>query len=152
MQALNLPGYNLRTRQQGGQIQIFDPIRKKFVALTPEEWVRQNLIQYLSIEKNIPLHMMACERGLAVNGMTKRFDLLVYSTSGKPVMIVECKAPSVTLSDDVYFQIARYNLALKVNFLLVSNGIQHVFGVVDYNLGIIVPKEEIYDYQELCNG
>lgn len=152
MQALNLPGYNLRTRQQGGQLQIFDPIRKKFVALTPEEWVRQNLIQYLSVEKNIPLHMMACERGLSVNRMTKRFDLLVYSTSGKPVMIVECKAPSVTLSDDVYFQIARYNLALKVNFLLVSNGIQHVFGVVDYNLGVIVPKDEIYDYQKLCNG
>ncbi len=152
MQALNLPGYNLRTRQQGEQLQIFDPVRKKFVALTPEEWVRQNLIQYLSIEKNIPLHMMACERGLAVNRMTKRFDLLVYSTSGKPVMIVECKAPSVALSEDVYFQIARYNLALKVNFLLVSNGIQHVFGVVDYNLGIIVPKEEIYDYQKLCNS
>ncbi|NTW23282.1 MAG: type I restriction enzyme HsdR N-terminal domain-containing protein [Lentimicrobium sp.] len=151
MQALNLPEYNLRTRQQGGQLQIFDPIRKKFVALTPEEWVRQNLIQYLSINKNIPLHMMACERGLVVNRMTKRFDLLVYNTSGKPVMIVECKAPSVVLSDDVYFQIARYNLALKVNYLLVSNGIQHVFGVVDYSSGIIVPKEEIYDYQKLCS-
>jgi hypothetical protein len=95
--------------------------------------------------------MMACERGLEVNRMTKRFDLLVYNTSGKPVMIVECKAPSVALSDDVYFQIARYNLALKVNYLLVSNGIQHVFGVVDYSSGIIVPKEEIYDYQKLCS-
>jgi hypothetical protein len=150
MQALNFPEYSFRTRHQAGQMQIFDPVRKKYVALTPEEWVRQHMIQYLEKEKMVPLHMMASERGLSINRMTKRFDLVVYNLSGKPTLIVECKAPTVALSEDVFFQIARYNLALKVNYLLVSNGLQHIFGVVDYNSGNLVLADNIFDYQQLC--
>ncbi len=150
MQALNFPDYNFRTRLQQGQLQIFDPVRKKYVALTPEEWVRQHMIQYLETEKKVPLHMMASERGLSINRMTKRFDLVVYNLSGKPAMIVECKAPLVSLSEDVFFQIARYNLALKVNYLLVTNGLQHFFGVIDYNTGNLVLADKIYDYTQLC--
>jgi hypothetical protein len=150
MQALNFPEYSFRTRQQAGQMQIFDPVRKKYVALTPEEWVRQHMIHYLEKEKMVPLHMMASERGLSINRMTKRFDLVVYNLSGKPTLIVECKAPTVALSEDVFFQIARYNLALKVNYLLVSNGLQHIFGVVDYNSGNLVLADKISDYQQLC--
>jgi hypothetical protein len=131
-------------------MQIFDPVRKKYVALTPEEWVRQHMIQYLEKVKMVPLHMMASERGLSINRMTKRFDLVVYNLSGKPALIIECKAPSVALSEDVFFQIARYNLALKVNYLLVTNGLQHFFGVVDYNSGNLVLADNIFDYQQLC--
>ncbi|MHC1778474.1 MAG: type I restriction enzyme HsdR N-terminal domain-containing protein [Lentimicrobium sp.] len=152
MHTLNFPAYNFRTRHHEGQLQIFDPVRKKYVALTPEEWVRQHLIQYLVNEKQVPLHMMASERGLSINRMTKRFDLVVYNLSGKPALIVECKAPTVALSEDVFFQIARYNLALKVKFLLVSNGLQHLFGVVDYSAGNLVLADMIYSYQQLCVG
>ncbi len=152
MHTLNFPVYNFRTRHYEGQLQIFDPVRKKFVALTPEEWVRQHLIQYLSGEKKVPLHMMASERGLSVNRMTKRFDLVVYNLSGKPALIVECKAPTVALSENVFFQIARYNLALKVNYLLVSNGLQHLFGVIDYSSGNLVLADRIFNYQEICEG
>lgn len=152
MQALNFPEYNFRTRHEGGQLQIFDPVRKKYVALTPEEWVRQHIIQYLEKEKLVPLHMMASERGLSINRMTKRFDLVVYNLSGKPAAIVECKAPAVALAEDVFFQIARYNLALKVKYLLVTNGLQHFFGVVDYNTGNLNLASEIYNYQQLCEG
>ncbi len=152
MFTLNFPSYNFRTRHLGGQLQIFDPVRKKYVALTPEEWVRQHLILYLNSEKQVPLHMMASERGLSINRMTKRFDLVVYNLSGKPALIVECKAPTVALSEDVFFQIARYNLALKVNYLLVSNGLQHLFGVIDYSTGNLALADEIYSYQQLCEG
>ncbi|MFH1121412.1 MAG: type I restriction enzyme HsdR N-terminal domain-containing protein [Bacteroidota bacterium] len=150
MQALNFPDYNFRTRQQSGQVQIFDPVRKKFVSLTPEEWVRQHLIQYLASEKQVPLHMMACERGLIVNRMPKRFDLVVFGLFGRPVLIAECKAPGVKLSEKVLFQIARYNLTLKVKHLLISNGLQHIIGKVNYNSGMLDYSEHILDYQELC--
>jgi len=150
MQELNFPYYNFRTRQQAGQLQIFDPVRKKFAALTPEEWVRQHLIQYLNIEKLVPLHMMASERGLRVNRMQKRFDLVVFAPTGEPVMIVECKAPTVTLTEEVYYQIARYNMTLKVNHLLVTNGLIHIYGRVDYESGVLVYAENIPEYNTLC--
>jgi len=150
MQALNFPDYHFRTRQQAGQLQIFDPVRKRFAALTPEEWVRQHLIQYLNKEKQVPMHMMASERGLKVNRMQKRFDLVVYAPSGDAVMIVECKAPVVQLTEEVFYQIARYNMTLKVNHLLVSNGLKHVYCLVDYNSGGLVYADNIPDYSDLC--
>ncbi|MBK6346198.1 MAG: type I restriction enzyme HsdR N-terminal domain-containing protein [Bacteroidales bacterium] len=150
MQALNFPEYDFRTRVKSGQIQIFDPVRKKYVSLTPEEWVRQHLIRYLVVEKHVPLHMMACERGLLVNRMPKRFDLVVFGLNGNPVMIAECKAPGVKLSEATYYQIGRYNLTLKVKHLLVSNGLQHYFGMIDYHTGRLDYSEQIFDYQQLC--
>lgn len=151
MQALNFPNYIFRTRLHSGLLQIFDPVRKRFAALTPEEWVRQHLIQYLNTEKKVPLHMMASERGLKVNRMQMRFDLVVYAPSGNPVLIVECKAPAVQLSEDVFYQIARYNQTLKVKHLLVSNGLRHIFGVVDYHSGGLVYADHIPDYNTLCS-
>lgn len=151
MQALNFPEFTFRTRYVNRQLQIFDPVRKKFVALTPEEWVRQHLIRYLETEKRVPLHMIACERGIEVNTMPRRFDLLVYDTSGKPVLIAECKAPGVRLTGDVFHQIARYNLALKVNYLLITNGLNHYFAQIDYTGGQLIFLEDIADYQSLCS-
>lgn len=150
MQALNFPHYSFRTRQQAGQLQIFDPVRKRFATLTPEEWVRQHLIRYLFEEKQVPMHMMASERGLKVNRMQKRFDLVVFAPSGCPVMIVECKAPTVQLTEDVYYQIARYNMTLKVNHLLVSNGLKHIYCLVDYISEGLVYGENIPSYEILC--
>ncbi|KAF0197070.1 MAG: hypothetical protein FD166_2029 [Bacteroidetes bacterium] len=150
MQALNFPEYEHRTRLQSGQLQIFDPVRKKFVALTPEEWVRQHLIQYLAVEKQVPIHMMACERGLIVNRMPKRFDLVIFGLSGNPVLIAECKAPGIKLSEETLYQIGRYNITLKVKHLLVSNGMQHYFGTIDYHTGQLDYSGQIFDYQKLC--
>lgn len=97
------------------------------------------------------MHMMASERGLKVNRMQQRFDLVVYAPSGEPVMIVECKAPSVQLTEDVFYQIARYNMTLKVKHLLVSNGLKHVYCRVDYNSGSLVYADNIPDYTALCS-
>ncbi len=125
MQKLNLPAYEFRLRQQQGKQQIFDVIRKKFVALTPEEWVRQNLIAFLIHHQGYSPGLIAVEMPVKVNGLNQRADVVVYNRQGKPVMIIECKAPSVAVTRAVFDQAARYNMMLKVNYMMVSNGLQH---------------------------
>ena len=149
MQSLNFPVYEFKTRVIPGQVQVFDPVRKKYVALTPEEWVRQHLIRSLSEDKGVPLHMMAVERGLKVNGLTQRFDLVIFGSSGDPLLIAECKAATVVLSQEVFYQIARYNMALKVQYFLISNGITHHFGRVNYGSGTIELRDNIPDYHQM---
>lgn len=104
---------------------IFDPIRKKFVVLTPEEWVRQNFIRYLNEEKNYPLSLMAPEAGMKVHRLQKRSDILVYNRNGKIAGLVECKAPEVKISTKAFDQILRYNIALEAQYLMVTNGLTH---------------------------
>jgi hypothetical protein len=149
MVKLNLPEVTLRTRNMGAHTEVFDPLRRKFVILTEEEWVRQHLIQYLSVQKLVPATMMASERGLTVNKMPKRFDLLVFATDGKPLMIVECKAPHIPLNEEVFYQAARYNLTLQVKYLLISNGLEHHCLLVDYNTGETRFLEDIPIYNNL---
>lgn len=146
---LNFPPADLRIRQQNDRMEVFDPLRKKFVVLTDEEWVRQNLINYLAVDKKVPMTMMASERGLLVNNMPKRFDLLVFSSIGNPIMIVECKAPHIPVNDEVFYQAARYNLTLQVKYLLITNGLEHHCLYVDYITGEIRFLEEIPVYSEL---
>ncbi|PTN07846.1 type I restriction enzyme HsdR N-terminal domain-containing protein [Mangrovibacterium marinum] len=129
---LNLPTYSFRTRQQDSKVQIFDDIRKRFLVLTPEEWVRQNFIRYLVEEKNFPASLMAIETGLKLNKNQFRADLLVYSKAGKPLMIVEFKAPEVKITQKAFDQIARYNLTFMVPYLIVSNGMNHYCCQVDF--------------------
>jgi type I site-specific restriction endonuclease len=129
---LNLPTYSFRTRQADSKILIFDEIRKKFLVLTPEEWVRQNFIRYLVEEKNFPASLMAVETGLKLNQNQFRADLLVYSKAGNPLMIVEFKAPEVKITQKTFDQIARYNLRFMVPYLLVSNGLNHYCCQVDF--------------------
>ncbi|MDD3742860.1 MAG: type I restriction enzyme HsdR N-terminal domain-containing protein, partial [Lentimicrobiaceae bacterium] len=120
MQQLNFPGFQYITRvEENNKTYIFDPVRKRYVKLTPEEWVRQHLINYLAVVKKVPYTLMSVESGLKVNGMMQRFDLVVYNSLGQPRMIVECKASSVELTADTMFQAARYNLSLKVDYLLI---------------------------------
>jgi hypothetical protein len=132
MQDLNLPKYSLKFKNQEGKTFIFDPIRKKYLVNTPEEWVRQNFIQFLVQEKGYPASLMAVEMGIDVLNTKKRCDIVLYNTMGKPHIIVECKAPSIKIAQDTFDQIARYNLTLKTEFLIVTNGLQHYVCVMDH--------------------
>jgi hypothetical protein len=114
--------YNFRTEERQDKTYIFDEVRRKFVALTPEEWVRQHILHYLIYNKNYPKSLIAVERGIELNGLQKRFDVVVFANDGKPKLIVECKAPEEKLNEKVFEQIARYNLTLRVDFLWVTNG------------------------------
>lgn len=125
MQKLNLPTYSFKYRTEQGQKQIFDPVRKKYIALLPEEWVRQNLIQYLIHEKGFPQGLIEVEKGLRINGLPKRADIILNNNRGKALMLVECKAPDVEINQDTFDQIARYNIACRLSYLLISNGLQH---------------------------
>lgn len=129
---LNLPSYSFRTKQVDSKVQIFDEIRKKFLVLTPEEWVRQNFIRYLVEAKGFPASLMAVETGLKLNGNQFRADLLIYSKSGDPLLIVEFKAPEVKITQKTFDQIARYNLTFNVPFLIISNGLEHYCCQVDF--------------------
>ena len=125
MTTLNLPLYDVRYKAEGKRMLIFDSVRKKYVALTPEEWVRQHIINYLVTEKKYPVSLISVEMPLKYAGLDKRCDLLVSDRNGQPLMIIECKAPEVTITEKVFEQIAIYNLAIKASFIMVTNGMQH---------------------------
>lgn len=122
---LNLPPSNLNVRELSSGMEIFDPFRKKFVSLTPEEWVRQNFLSFMVEHMGYPQGLVAVEKQLKLNGLAKRCDILAYSKQGNPVMLVECKAPSVALTNEVFAQVARYNITLQVPFLAITNGLTH---------------------------
>lgn len=149
MQTLNLPSYQFRIRSSGDKTEIFDDIRKKFVALTPEEWVRQNFIAYLQNEKDYPISLIAVEMSLKLNKMHKRSDIVVYNTSGKAILLVECKAPSVKIKQDVFDQIARYNMTLKVKYLIVTNGLEHYCCRIDHENMNYQFFNDIPDYNDI---
>ncbi|MDP2088116.1 MAG: type I restriction enzyme HsdR N-terminal domain-containing protein [Flavobacteriaceae bacterium] len=131
MQELNLPNYQFRIKSNENKLFIFDFIRKKEVVLTPEEWVRQHFLMYLVTEKKYPASLIAVEKKLTLNTLTKRTDIVVYNKNAKPEIIVECKAPNVPISQEVFDQIARYNLKLEARFLVVTNGLQHFYCQID---------------------
>ncbi len=114
--------YHFRIEEREGKKFIFDEGRKKFVLLTSEEWVRQNVVHYLIYDKNYSRSLIAVERGIELNELQKRFDAVVFSNDGKPKMIIECKGSEEKLDEKVFEQIARYNLSLKVDYLWVTNG------------------------------
>jgi len=143
---LNLPIAALKTKLVEGTTQVFDQVRKKYLVLTPEEWVRQHFIHYLNQEKNYPLGLMGVEKMVKYNGMQTRADIVLYTTDGEPNMIVECKAPNVKITQDAFNQIAKYNFKLKVPFLVVTNGIQHFCCQMDYETNEIKFLEEIPSY------
>jgi type I site-specific restriction endonuclease len=150
MLRLNLPNYDFKMKTEQGSRQIFDPVRKKMVKLDPEEWVRQNLIQFLNKDKNYPISLMAVEKGLTVNKLSKRFDILCYNNDSKPLLLVECKAPNIKISQAAFDQISIYNLQFKVPFLLVSNGLEHYCCQLDYEKNSYSFLSEIPDYQNYC--
>ena len=141
MQPLNLPTYKFRIKSNENKLVIFDIIRKKYVVLTPEEWVRQHIVHYLIEEKKYPISLIAVEKKLTINGLTKRTDILVFNNKGLHEIIVECKAPKVKINQSSFDQIARYNLKLNANYLIVSNGLNHFFCSMDV-------KNECYVFLE----
>jgi type I site-specific restriction endonuclease len=122
-------------RKDDAKWYIFDEIRKKKVVLTPEEWVRQNFIQYMNKEHKVPLSVMVLEKELELNGQKRRADILLYGRDGKPYAIVECKASHIAISQDTFDQVARYNLVLKVPYLIVTNGLEHYYSLIDFEKG-----------------
>jgi hypothetical protein len=149
MKRLNLPEYSFSVRVRDGKEYLFDPVRKKEVRLTPEEWVRQNFIRYLQEKKGYPLALMQVEKEFSWNGLSLRSDILVFSPSVVPRMIVECKAPAVALNNTVFEQIARYNLSYRVPYLLVTNGLIHYCCRMDYDRNSYHFLREIPDYPQL---
>ena len=150
MDKLNLPEYAFRTKTENGKPFIFDSIRKKFVSLTPEEWVRQNFIQYLKKEKKYPETLMAVEKQIMVNQNQRRFDLLVYLRNGQPHLIAEFKAPNVKITQETFDQVVRYNMVLRVERVVVSNGLQHFACEIDYVKNSYSYLQEIPEFCERC--
>ncbi len=124
---LNFKTYNFTIKEEEGNALIFDIIRKKYVRLTPEEWVRQHFIHYLNQDLGVPNGLISVERSIRYNGKTKRFDICVSDSNGKMTLLVECKAPQVKLTKDTLMQAGIYQKVLNVNFIAISNGIQHLF-------------------------
>jgi hypothetical protein len=147
LKQLNLPEYSFRITGKEGQEMILDPIRKKLVKLTPEEWVRQNFVQYLIIEGKYPAGLIGIEVMSKYNNLKKRVDILVHDRTGMPVMIVECKSPDIKIDDKVFDQIVCYNMGFKVPYILVTNGMDHYACRIDfeankYEFLLVIPLYE----------
>ncbi len=125
MYHLNLPAYNPSMKKEGGKVLIFDGIRKKYMVLTPEEWVRQHFINYLVTELRYPKSLFRIEGSLTYNRLQKRSDILVFDRSGKPWMLIECKSPTIKLNQKAFNQVAVYNMTLGAKYLAVTNGMAH---------------------------
>ena len=132
MEPLNLPAYDFEIQEREGKTAIFDPIRRKFVRLTPEEWVRQHFVQYLIQELGYRPALLAVEAGFTYQRMQRRADLVVYDRSGRPMVMVECKAPEVAIQQATFDQVARYNKVVQARYLMVTNGREHYCYQVDY--------------------
>lgn len=141
--------YNFRTEERETGTVIFDEVRRKFVALTSEEWVRQHILHYLLYDKKYPRSLIAVERGIELNGLQKRFDVVVFANDGLPKMIIECKAPEEPLNDKVFEQIARYNLSLRVNYLWVTNGATNYCCSLKSGIQLL---EEVPAFEEMAKG
>lgn len=148
MQKLQFPSYSFRFKNSENKIAIFDEIRKKFILLTPEEWVRQHVVHYLLQDKNYPKSYINVEKLIKVNDLNKRYDIVVYQPNGELFLLIECKAPEVKISQQTFDQIARYNLVLNAKYLMVSNGLNHYFCKIDFENEKYVFLEELPNFGE----
>lgn len=149
MLELNLPPFEKKITKKDDKPFILDVIRRQYVALTPEEWVRQNFVHFLIEYKGYPQSLMANEVQLKLNGMSRRCDTVVYDRTLRPRVIVEYKAPSVSITQKVFEQICRYNMVLQVDYLIVSNGLAHYCCRIDYPTRSYTFLQEIPEYQSL---
>lgn len=132
VQKLKFPTYNFRVKNKENKLFIFDEIRKKFVVLQPEEWVRQNCVQFLIQDKHYPKSLINVEKELKINNLKKRYDIVVYNSDGSIHLIVECKAFNVGITQHTFDQIARYNMTLNASYLMVTNGLNHYYCTIDH--------------------
>lgn len=149
MNALNLPPYAIKIAERDGKRVIFDELRRKYVALTPEEWVRQHFVHYLIEHKGYPAGLLANEVELKIGEKKLRCDSVLYNKEMRPQIIIEYKAPHITLTQKVFDQITAYNLLLHVDYLIVSNGLQHICCRMDYEHNTYHFLKEIPAYQEI---
>ena len=147
MERLNLPTYNFKLKNSQNKTLIFDKLRKKYVVLTPEEWVRQHFVHFLIDQKKYPETLIAIEKQLTINNLKKRTDILIFNSDGKPDVIIECKAPSIKISQKTFDQIARYNLQLKAEFLIVTNGLTHFYCKMDFKNKTYIFLKNLPDYK-----
>ncbi|MFJ1354538.1 type I restriction enzyme HsdR N-terminal domain-containing protein [Capnocytophaga canimorsus] len=147
MQKLNFYPYQFRFKNSENKTLIFDEIRKKFVVLQPEEWVRQHVVQFLIQEKSFPKSLINVEKELMINGLKKRYDIVVYKNTGEILLVVECKAPDILINQKVFDQVFRYNLSLQASVLMVTNGLQHYYAMIDYNSNKLLFMESLPDYK-----
>ncbi len=148
MQNLNFPSFNFRFKNSENKVSIFDEIRKKFIILTPEEWVRQHTVQFLLHEKKYPKSYLNVEKVIKLNEITKRYDIVVFRPDGSLFLLIECKAPEVKITQDTFDQIARYNMKLKARYLMVTNGLNHYFCQMDFDKEQYIFLEELPDFSK----
>tara|TARA_R110002012_G_scaffold280222_4_gene468689 strand:+ start:336 stop:782 length:447 start_codon:yes stop_codon:yes gene_type:complete len=141
VQSLNFPEYTFRFKNNENNVSIFDEIRKKFVILQPEEWVRQNCVKFLIEALQIPKSLINVEKELIINGLKKRYDIIVFYPDGSIYLIVECKAPKITINQTTFDQIAQYNMALDADYLMITNGLNHYYCKMDF-------KQKKYQFLE----
>lgn len=149
MLELNLPPFDIKIKKEKDRLLVWDALRKKHLVLTPEEWVRQHFVNFLSTEKGYPINLIANEYQVILNEQKKRCDSVIFDRNGQPLAIVEYKAPSVKITQDVFDQIARYNIILRVKYLIVSNGLEHYCCMIDYDKQNFLYLEDIPTYTEL---
>lgn len=149
MSSLNLPSYNAKIRKTDNGLEIFDSLRRKYVTLTPEEWVRQHFVNYLITEKGYPQSLMVNEETIKHNSISRRCDTVVYSKQLEPIMIIEYKESNVAITQKVFDQVEGYNNMLKVRYIVVSNGITHFCCKMDYDNLTSEYLSEIPNYQDL---
>jgi hypothetical protein len=149
MQLLNLPEYEFAIREGKDALLIFDPFRSKYVVLTPEEQVRQHFARFLVEDFGYPRGLMMTEHAMTVNKMKKRCDIIVFHRNGQPLVLVECKAPKVPVDQSVFDQVARYNVAFRVRYLMVTNGMKHYCCKVDFSTESIAFLDHIPHYSEV---
>src|ERR1700733_8993694 len=149
LQPLHLPPYPFKITDENGQLTLFDEVRKKNIVITPEEWVRQHFVQYLIRQKHYPKSLIKLEGGHKLHGMAKRSDIVVYNPAGEKILLVECKAPSVTIDQKTFDQVARYNMVHKVKVIAVTNGLQHYFCLIDFEAVNYKFIEELPAYPQL---
>lgn len=143
---LNFPNHSFRFKNSKNKPYIFDEIRKKFVVLTPEEWVRQNTIQYLLQEKHYSKSHINVEKLVKLNDISKRYDIVVFKPNGEILLLIECKAPEIQINQTTFDQIARYNLVLKADYLMVTNGLNHYFCHMDFENEKYIFLKELPNY------
>lgn len=132
MQKLNFPSCDFRFKNNENKVYIFDQIRKKFVVLQPEEWVRQHVVHQLITNKNYPKSHINVEKQLKINDLVKRYDIVIFNANGSIEVLIECKAPKIPISQATFDQIAQYNMQLKANYLMVTNGLDHYYCKMDF--------------------
>lgn len=146
---LNFPTYSFRFKNSENKVSIFDEIRKKFVVLTPEEWVRQHVVKFLIEEKKYPKSYINVEKLIKINDLSKRYDIVVYQPNGAIFLLIECKAPEVSISQQTFDQIARYNLVLNAQNLMVTNGLNHYFCQMDFKNEQYTFLKELPDFKSI---